>query len=575
MIVVSGPAQFKAHETPLPLPREATTIIKALCGRGATALARKVFDEMPHRDVVAWTAMISGYASNGLHDEAWATLRRMAGAGVAPNAFTLSALLAGCRGPGRRRARAAAHASAVRRGLGAAPYVANALLDAYASCGDGAVGDARRLFDEMAERTAVTWTVMIAGYARWGRADVALEMFRRMVLDSVEPSPFAYSIAISTCGSIRHPTLGRQLHAASVKHDLISNTPLSNSLIDMYCKCTKIRHAKLLFNTMRRKDVITWNTMIAGLDCHSPHKALQLFLEMRVQNMRPNCFTFTSVVSSCASLAVLRCGQQVHCAVLRSAFGNNLQVCNALIDMYAKCGSVDESKKVFDEMSRRDLLSWTSMMIGYGNNGYGYEAIRLFDEMVNADIQLDHVVFLGLISACSHSGLVEEGWDYFNLMKTEYHVEPNLEVYGCAVDLLGRAGRIEEAFDLIQRMPFEPDESIWGALLGACKMHKNVILGKLAAKKIMELKPRGATTYVLLSNIYAAEREWGEFAKARKALRGTSDKKEAGMSRIEVSDKLCSFVAGDNTSYYVGLCSDVLDSLARHMDENSELEFIS
>ncbi|XP_072976889.1 putative pentatricopeptide repeat-containing protein At1g56570 [Typha angustifolia] len=548
-------------------PVQATRFIKFLCEQGSHSLARKLFDQMPDRDVVSWTAMISGYASSHRHEDAWGIFRRMMDAGVGPNAFTISSVLTACRGPRWRAGCGVAHAVAVRRGVDTAPYVENSLLDAYASCGDG-MADARALFDRLQERSAVSWTTMIAGYTRLGQGDMGIQMFRRMLQDGTELSPFACSIAISACSLMRSLMLGRLLHSMSLKCGFDSNLPVANSLVDMYCRCMSIEDGKRYFTEMPRRDLITWNTMISGLDRYSSCEALQLFLEMSSRNVKSNCFTYTSIVASCAKLAVLRCGQQVHGAIVCRGFGENLQICNALIDMYCKCGSVADSEKIFSAMSCRDLLSWTSMMIGYGMNGLGYEAMQLFNEMVDGSIRLDYVVFVGLISACSHAGLVEEGWRYFNLMTTKYSVQPNWEVYGCVVDLLGRAGRLIEAFEVIQSMPFEPDESIWGALLGACKMHKNAELGSLAAQKMVELKPKGsAKTYLVLSNIYAADNEWGQFAATRKLMRGMDSKKEAGTSWIELGDKVCSFVAGDRSNSCVGLAVEVLDSLIEHMHE--------
>ncbi|RWW53336.1 hypothetical protein BHE74_00040198 [Ensete ventricosum] len=488
-------------------PVTATNLIKNLCSQSSFALARRLFDEMPHRDVVSWTAMISGYASNGCREDALATFCRMIASGVCPNRYTISSLLTSCRGLQSRWAGIAVHGMAVRWGIDNGAYVENALLDLYASC--GCIGDAEAMFKNMTDRTVVSWTTMIAGYTRIGNGYTGLLL------------------------------------------------------------CMNISEAKKFFHEMPLKDLITWNAMIASLERSNSREALLLFLEMGSQNMQPTSFTFSSVVAACANLATLNCGQQVHGAAIRRGHQRNLQVANALIDMYAKCGSIGNSRKVFDETTEKDLVTWTSLVIGCGMNGYGAEATEIFDEMISSGVQPDQILLMSVISACSHAGLVDQGLRYFSLMNIEYNVPPNREIYGCVVDLLGRAGRIMEAYQLIETLPFEPDETIWGALLGACKMHKNVYLGRLAAQKIFDMRPNDSKTYVLLSNIYAAGRAWGDFAEMRRYLREHGNKKEVGMSWIEVRDEVCGFASGDRSSSpHIVLVYQTLEELIQHMNQD-------
>jgi pentatricopeptide repeat protein len=383
-----------------------------------------------------------------------------------------------------------------------------------------------------------------------------------MVQVGVELSPFTCSIALHACVSIANLRIGQQLHLLSLKKALSANLAVANALIHVYCNCAHLLDARRIFDEIPEKNSVTWNTLIAGYSQCNPLMALQLFRDM---NLQQNCFTLTSITSSCAGLAALGLGKQVHGAVLRRNYGEDLQLSNALVDMYSKCGSIADAKRMFNRMGCKDKLSWTAMICGYGMNGYANEAIQLFSSMIHAGVCPDHVVFLALISACSHAGLVDEGWNFFRSMTTEYKIQPKKEVYGCVINLLARAGRLREAFDLINRMPFAPDESIWGALLGACKMHKNVELGRLVARRIIEVNPDGAKTYILLANIYAAGNKWGEYAVTRRLLRGIGNRKEAGMSWIDVNDKMYSFNTADSSSCQVSLADEVLQILARHM----------
>ncbi|KAK9293301.1 hypothetical protein L1049_021293 [Liquidambar formosana] len=387
-----------------------------------------------------------------------------------------------------------------------------------------------------------------------------------MLREEAELNPFSFSIAVRACASTGSHTLGNQIHAAVVKHGFESNLPVMNSILDMYCRFGCLSEANRYFHEMTLRDLITWNTLIAGYERSDSSESLYIFSQMESEGFSPNCFTFTSVMAACANLAVLNCGQQVHGAIVRRGIEGNLALANALVDMYAKCGNITDSRKIFSEMPSRDLVSWTSMMIGYGTHGHGKEAVELFDEMVGSGIRPDRIVFMAVLGACSHAGLVDEGLRYFKMV-SEYNVMPNQEIYGCVVDLLGRAGRVEEAYDLIESMPFKPDESVWGAFLGACKAHKLPNLGKLAARRVLDLGPNMVGTYVMLSNIYAADGKWGEFAKLRNLMRGMASKKEAGRSWVEVRDQVYSFVVGDKVGSHIEWVYGVLEMLVQHMKE--------
>lgn len=363
--------------------------------------------------------------------------------------------------------------------------------------------------------------------------------------------------------------LGKQVHAAVIIHGFESNLPVMNSMLDMYCRCGCTNDAKQTFLEMSWKDLITWNTLIAGFKRLDPKESLYIFSRMESEGISPNCFTFTSVVAACSNLAVMYCGQQLHGGILSRGFNNDLQLSNALIDMYAKCGNISDSHKIFSEMSCTNLVSWTSMMIGYGAHGHGKKAVELFNEMVRSGIKPDKVVFMAVLSACSHAGLVDEGMRYFRLMTSDYDVTPDQEIYVCVVDLLGRAGRIKEAYDLIETMPFKPNEATWAALLGGSEAHKLPSMVKLAALRVLDLKPEKVGPYVMLSNIYAALGKWGNFANFRKLMRGTGHKKEVARSWIELKNQVYSFVVGDGDDVISqnGQLRQVLELLVKHMRE--------
>ncbi|KAI5326289.1 hypothetical protein L3X38_035363 [Prunus dulcis] len=561
---------FTTHSNPSFLPKRpnilATNLIKSCFERGLIKEARKLFDEMPERDVVAWTAMIAGYTSCSHHSHAWALFCEMVRNEMEPNAFTFSSVLKACKGMKALSCGALVHGGAIKQGMQGSIYVENALMDMYATC-CASMDDACMVFNDIHEKNDVSWTTLITGFTHRGNGYSGLQVFRQMLLEEAELNPFSFSIAIRACASIGSHTFGKQIHSAVIKHGFESNLPVMNSILDMYCRFGCLSEANQYFHEMPQRDLITWNTLISGYERFDSKESLLIFSHMDTEGFSPNSFTFCSVISACAILAVLNYGEQVHGRIIRGGLNKNLALANALVDMYAKCGSITDAHKIFSQMSHRNLVSWTSMMIGYGAHGYGKEAVELFDEMVKSGIRPDQIVFMAVLSACSHAGLVDEGLRYFKSMINDYKITPDQDIYGCVVDLLGRAGRVEEAYELIESMPFKPDESVWGALLGACKEHELPHLGKVAARRMLDLRPNMVGTYVMLSNIYAAEGEWGEFANTRKLMRGMENKKEAGRSWIEVRNQVYSFVVGDKVGSHIKLVYGVLQVMILHMKE--------
>ncbi|KVI04326.1 Pentatricopeptide repeat-containing protein [Cynara cardunculus var. scolymus] len=538
----SNPPSFQPKYT----AKLSTNLIKAYFDTGLLKQARQVFDEMPERDVVAWTAMISGYTACNRLNFAWMMFKDMMSDSLEhPNEFTFSSVLKACKGMKSFCHGALSHGLALRHGfVGSSIYVDNALLDMYATCCI-TMEHACLMFGEILVKNQVSWTTIMTGFTHRNDGLAALEVFRQMLMEDAEQCPYSFSIAVRACAGIGSLTYGQQIHASVFKQGFDLNIPVTNSVLDMYCKCNCFHEADECFNGMKERDSITWNTLIAGYEKFDPVKSLHMFLQMEFVGCTPDCFTYTSVIAACTNLSVLRCGQQIHGGIFKRGLEQDLPLANSLIDMYAKSGSIEDSSRIFCEMSCRDLFSWTSMMIGFGNHGYGKEAVELFNQMVNSGIRPDTIVFMALLTACSHAGLVDEGLSYFKLMTNEYKITPDQEIYACAIDLLGRGGRVKEAYDMILNMRFKPDESVWAAFLGACKAHGHPIMGKMTAQQVLDLRPRKAGIYVLLANMYTAEGKWGDRAKMRTLINELGNKKVAGRSWVEIKDHIYSFVAGD------------------------------
>eukprot|EP01018_Ginkgo_biloba_P009699 Gb_23924 [translate_table: standard] len=502
-----------------------------------------VFHKMTKRDEVSWTAIISGYTLQGYGDEAFKLFCEMRQASIKPDQFTLASVLKACSSTAALKRGKLVHVSVIKAGYESDIFVGNALIDMYAKC--GRVEDACKVFEKMANRDLVTWNGMMGGYIQNGHGDEALEIFCKMLRVGMDFDQFTFGSIISACATPEVLDLGVQIHAHVIKTGCELGTFVGNALVNMYAKCGNIKAVHILFSQMPPGNMVLWTTVIAGYTQHGHgEEALKLLCHMQRAGMKPNKFTFATVTTACAGLAALEQGKLVHAHIIKAGFETNAFVGSALVDMYAKCGSIKKARKLFDEMPEQDVILWNVMIVGYAQHGHGKEAFQLFEQMQQRGMALDHITFVGILSACSHLGLINEAYYYFNSMSLNHSITPRAEHYVCMVDLLGRAGYLEEAVDFINKMPFEPDVTVWRTLLGACRTHGNTELGKLTAEIIFDLDAEDATAYVLLSNIYAKSGKWDDVAKVRKVMKDRGIKKEPGCSWIEVKNRVHTFVVG-------------------------------
>lgn len=429
-----------------------------------------LFKKTHNPNVFFYTAIIHSHAIINLHAEALEYYIQMLTEDVEPNTFTFSAILKGCPfdiGQGL-------HCQALKFGSDFDTYVRTALVDIYARSGD--VVSARRLFDTMPVRSLVSLTAMITGYAKSGDVD----------------------------------------------------------------------EARVLFNEMDDRDVVCWNVMIDGYTQHGrPNEALVLFRQMLSTKAKPNEVTMLAILSACGQLGALESARWVHSFLENNGIRINVHVGTALVDMYSKCGSLEDARMVFDGMKFRDIVAWNSMIAGYAMHGFSREALGLFDDMRRTGLEPTDITFIGILNACAHAGLVSEGWDFFQLMKDEFGIEPKVEHYGCMVNLLGRAGHLEDAYQLVKDMKIDRDPVVWGTLLAACRLHGNLGLAEEIARFLVEHNLANSGTFVLLSNIYAATGNWDEATRVRSLMKESGVQKEPGCSSIEVNNKVHEFLAGD------------------------------
>eukprot|EP01018_Ginkgo_biloba_P003474 Gb_25271 [translate_table: standard] len=543
----------------------ATALVRMYANCRSVEDARQVFDKMSFRDLVSWSAMIAGYAQNGHATEALALFRQMLLANVKPDMVTMVSVLQACAHLGAMQQGELIHGYIIRSGFELHVYVGNSLVAMYAKC--GSIQTARQLFDNMPKRDLVSWCSMIAGYAQNGHASEALTLLHQMQLAGMKPNAVTMVSVLSVCAHLGTLQQGKSIHGYIIRRGFELDVSVGNSLIAMYGKCGSVEIARKLFDKMSIKNVVSWNAMIAA-DSQNGHtnEALTLFHQMQLAGVKPDSFTMVSVLPACSHLGALQQGKIIHAYIIRSQFELDV-VCTALIDMYVKCGSVQNARKLFDRMSKRDVILWSAMIAGYGMNGLGEEALQLFYQMQQTGTNPNDITFICVLSACSHAGLVDEGWQFFDSMTQKYSIIPKVEHYACMVDLLGRTGRLDEAQEFVQKMPLQPAAGVWGALLGACRIHGNIELGKHVAEHLFELDPENAGYYVLLSNIYAAASRWDDVTKVRIMMKERGLKKTPGCSWIEVNKRVHVFLVGNRSHPQSEKIFATLDTLATLMKD--------
>eukprot|EP01018_Ginkgo_biloba_P037418 Gb_09410 [translate_table: standard] len=528
--------------------------------------ARQVFEKLSTRDVVSWTAIISGYVQNGDACEALTLFHQMQLADVNTDAVTIVSVLSACALLGALQQGMWVHNYLIRSGFEADASVGNSLVAMYAKCSNLEI--ARHLFDTMSRRDVVSWNAMIAGYAQNGYTYEALTLFHQMQVEGVKPNQVTLLSIIPLCADIGDLQQGKGIHDYIIRRGFESIVTVGTALIHMYAKCGCIEIARQLFDKMSERNVISWNAMIAGYAQNGHgNEALILFNQLQLADVKANSMTMVNVLQACAHLGVLKQGKWIHDYIIRNGLESDVFLVTALIDMYAKCGSIETARLLFDRMSERDVVSWSAMIAGYGMHGHAKDALDLFFQMQQAGVRPNDITFIGVLSACSHAGLVNDGWQYFECMSRDYCITPTTKHYACMVDLLGRAGHLYEAQVFIEKMPLKPDTSVWGALLGACRIHCNIELGKRVAECLFYLEPENAGFYVLLSNIYAASGKWDDVAKIRTMMKDRGVKKTPGCSLIEVSNRVHAFLVGDRSHPQSEKIYAMLETLAGQMKE--------
>lgn len=520
------------------------SLINMYSKSGLISEAIAVFENMEYRDAVSWNGMIAGLVLNNFDFEALELFHKMRVTGMKLTQSIFATIIKLCANLKELSFARQLHCNVMKTGFEYDVTVRTALMVAYSKGGE--MDDAFNLFSTLLEfQNVVSWTAMIGGYLQNSGIEMAAVLFCKMRREGVRPNDFTYS-TILTASPVISPF---QIHTQVIKANYDKLSSVGTALLFAYVKLGNTHEAAVVFKLIEEKDIVAWSAMLAGYaQIGDAEGAIQLFHQMGRDGIQPNEFTLSSLLNASSSpTAAVEQGKQIHGCSIKLGHENAMCVSSALVTMYAKRGSIDNAYKVFRRQKERDLVSWNSMVSGYAQHGYGKKALEIFEEMERQGLEMDGITFIGVISACTHAGLVDEGSRYFDLMIKDHQIDPTMEHFACMVDLYSRAGKFEEAMELIKEMPFPAGATVWRTLLGACRVHRNLELGKLAADKLISLEPQDSAAYVLLSNIYAAAGKWEERAKVRKLMDERKVKKEAGSSWIEVKNKTHSFVACDRS----------------------------
>ncbi|GMI99714.1 hypothetical protein like AT5G13230 [Hibiscus trionum] len=537
-----------------------TALIDAYSVCGCVDFAREVFDGIRCKDMVTWTGMVACYAENDCFQEALEAFSQMRSVGFKPNNFTFAGVFKACIGIEAFGIAKGVHGCVLKTRYEHDIYVGIALLELYTKCGN--IDNVQRVFEEIPKTDVIPWSFMISRYAQSDQSEKAVDLFCRMRQSFVVPNQYTFASTLQACATLGDLDLGKQMHSLVLKVCLDADVFVSNALMDVYAKCGRIEDSMELFETSPNRNDVSWNTLIVGyVNCGEAEKALDLFMEMLENRVQATEVTYSSVLCASASLTALELGTQIHSLTVKTNYAENTVVHNALIDMYSKCGRIRDAHLVFDRMNERDEVSWNTMISGYSMHGLGMEALKIFQMMKDRGYKPNTLTFVGVLSACSNSGLLDQGQAYFSSMSQEYGVEPCIEHYSCMVWLLGRSGHLDKALKLIEEIPFKPSVMVWRALLGACVIHNNVELGRMSAQRILEMEPQDDATHVLLSNIYATARKWDNVTAIRQSMRKKGMKKEPGLSWIENQGMVHYFSVGDTSHPDTKVINGILEWL--------------
>ncbi|KAM3685191.1 hypothetical protein ACJW31_11G099200 [Castanea mollissima] len=494
---------------------------------GLLKSARLVFDATLKPDLVSWTSILSSYCQCGENVEGLKIFMRSQEDGVEVNEFSCASVLGACASLENLKVGMQVHPLVIKCGLGFDNFVVTALINLYAKCGE--LDYAHQAFMEVDKPQLQAWTALMGGCAQQGKAIEAFDLFHKFHSLGLKPSERTFSSVLGALADTVDVEVGTQLHSLIIKMGFNSFIFVGNAILDFYSK------------------------------------SIELLKDMLIEGFEPNLHTYPSIFSICGDIPAIEWGKQTHCHILKPGFDSNVVVGSALIDMYAKCGRLSEARKVFDILVTKNLVSWNTILVGYAQHGFGREALEIYNIMRSNGIKPNGITFLGVLSACGHVGLVEEGWHHFNLMIKDHGIPPRTDHLASLVSLFARKGQTKRAFELIRSFPMESNKVVWRCLLSGCKIHKDVALGRYAAEKILSIDPEDTSAHIMLSNIFAEAKMWDEAAQVRKIMKEKVLKKDTGYSWAELKNSIYYFSATHYTQLQETNLHEVLDGLTAQL----------
>ncbi|KAK9692359.1 hypothetical protein RND81_09G258900 [Saponaria officinalis] len=543
-------------------PYITNTLLSFYSKTQSSVSSTKLFESAPVHDTAMWNSMLSACLDCGSHAEACRLFSRMLSEGFQVTEATLTVLLSLCSEIGSEsKVVKSLHAKIIKRRFYDNSVILDALMRNYSEI--GCIQEALLIFDKLHTPDIISWNIIISALVDNRLMNRAWNYFKKMLHSEIKPNAHTVLAALSICKDASFLNVGRSLHAYVLKHGIRLDVELNTALVEMYMNCGDEATARNLFEKCSNKDIVSWNCLIANYVRNNlAHKALVLFSQM-ILEVEPNSVTVINILSSCTDIASLPLGQCLHAYTIRKNYfgGFNLSLANALLSMYARCGSMKNAETIFETMQRRNISSWNALIAGYGLNGQVNEALQSFSVMLKEGFKPNGRSFLSILAACSHSGTVEKGLDLFKSMIYDFRITPMLVHYGCIVDLLGRAGYVDEAKTIIRSMPFEPDASVWRALLSTCRDNTDPSLGITVFQRLVEIEPENPGNYIMLSNIYATAGLWSKVENLRTRLKEKGLSKNPGMSWIFVRNQVHCFIAGDQSLLEDGEVHTTLKSL--------------
>ncbi|KAI3509197.1 hypothetical protein L1887_24288 [Cichorium endivia] len=535
---------------------------------GYLSNASNLFDEMPIKDAVSWNTIISGFFTRGFYNvgfDYFKTIYSSSGSHRFDRG-TITTILSACEGSQFSNVNKMIHTLVIIHGYERETTIANALITSYFT--SESFHSAKQVFEEINDKNVVTYTAMISGLAQNHHFQDSLKVFVKMPRGFISPNILTYLSTLMACSGLQALSEGRQIHALVSKLGMDSDLHIESALMDMYSKCGSMQESWQIFESARVLDEVSMTVILAGFAQNGhEEESVRVFSRMIKEGIKIDPNTISVILTVFNGDTSLAFGKQIQSLIIKKGFLSNPFVGNGLINMYSKCGELESSIKVFKTIPQTNTVSWNSMIAAFGSHGYAYKALELYEKMREQNLEPSDITFLSLLHACSHVGLVKKGMEFLKSMERDYKISPRKEHWACVVDMLGRAGLLNEARSFIEGLPVKPDVQLWQALLGACSIHGNLEIGKYAAGQLCLLAPESHVPYVLMANIYSLKGRWKERAESIKRMKKVGVVKDVGVSWIEVEKKVHKFVVDDRMHLETEVIFRVLVVLFRHLTD--------